>query len=70
MTTPLELLMTMRQRDRCKGKRNHCERRHALDLDEHFDVIALMLEPLASCCVCLYVWGGGAAGHVALIIML
>ena len=36
-----------------------------MDLDEHFDVIALMLEPSASCCVCLCVWGGGA-GHVAL----
>jgi hypothetical protein len=35
------------------------------DPDEHFDVIALMLEPLASCCVCLCVWGGGI-GHVAL----
>ena len=42
----------------------------ALDLDEHLYVIALMLEPPASCCVCLYVWGGGAAGHVALKIML
>jgi hypothetical protein len=41
----------------------------ALDLDEHFDAIALMLEPPASCCVCVCVWGGGA-GHVALKIML
>jgi hypothetical protein len=39
------------------------------DPDEHFDVIALMLEPLASCCVSLCVWGGGV-GHVALKIML
>jgi len=40
-----------------------------LDPDEHFDVIALMLEPPDSCCLCLCVWGGGV-GHVALKIML
>ena len=40
----------------------------ALDPDEHFDVIALMLGPPASCCVCLCGWGGGG-GHVALKIM-
>jgi len=40
----------------------------ALDPDEHFDVIDLMLGPPASCCVCLCVWGGGG-GHVALKIM-
>jgi hypothetical protein len=32
-------------------------------------VTALMLELPASCCVCLFVWGGGV-GHVALKIML
>ena len=36
--------------------------------NEHVDVIALMLGPPASCCVCLCVWGGGG-GHVALKIM-
>ena len=38
----------------------------ALDPDEHFDVIALMLEPPASCCVC----GEGGVGHVTLKSML
>jgi hypothetical protein len=37
-----------------------------LDPDEHFDVIALILEPPASCCVCLFVWGGGI--HYLIII--
>jgi hypothetical protein len=31
----------------------------ALDPDEHFDVIALMLGSPASCCVCVCGWGGG-----------
>jgi len=54
---------TMKQRDRCKGRKET----DALNPDEHFDVIALMLEPPASCCV---VCVGGGGGHVALKNML
>ena len=58
---------TMKQRDRGKGRKEI----DALDPDEQFDVVALslMLEPPASCGVCLCVWGGGVV-HVALKIML
>jgi hypothetical protein len=42
----------MKQTDRCKGKKESLGKEtDALDTDEHFDVIALMLEPPASCCV-------------------
>ena len=41
------------------------------DPDEHFDVIALMLEPPASYCVCVCVCvRGGGVGHVPLKIMM
>jgi hypothetical protein len=61
---------TMKQRDRCKGKKESLwKETDTLDPDKHFDVTALMLELPASCCVCLFVWGGGV-GHVALKIML
>ena len=47
---------TMKQRDRCKGRKQSLEKEtEAWDPDEPFDVIAHMLEPPASCCVC----GGG-----------
>jgi hypothetical protein len=50
----------MNQKDRCKGRKGSLGKKtDALDPDEHFDVIALMLEPPASCCVCLCVWGRG-----------
>jgi hypothetical protein len=61
---------TMKQRDRCKGKKESLwKETDTLDPDKHFDVTALMLELPASCCVCSFVWGGGV-GHVALKIML
>jgi hypothetical protein len=57
-------------KDRCKGRKESLGKEtDAWDLDEHFDVIALMLEPPASYCVCLCVRGGGV-GHVPLKIML
>ena len=60
----------MKQRDQCKGRKESLGKEtDALDPDEHFDVTTLMLEPPASCCVCLFVWGGGV-GHVALKIVL
>jgi hypothetical protein len=41
----------MNQKDRCKGRKGSLGKKtDALDPDEHFDVIALMLEPPASCC--------------------
>jgi hypothetical protein len=57
----------MKQRDRCKGRKESLGKEtDVLDPDEHFDVIALMLEPPASCCVCVE----GEGGHIALKIML
>jgi hypothetical protein len=51
---------TVKQRDRCKGRKESLwKETDALDPDEHLDAIALILEPPASCCVCLFVWGGG-----------
>ena len=47
----------MKQTDRYKGRKESLGKEtDALDPDEHFDVIALMLGPPASCCVCLCVW--------------
>jgi hypothetical protein len=44
---------TMKQRDRYKGKKESLGKEtDILDPDEHLDVIALMLEPPASCCAC------------------
>ena len=44
---------TMKQRDRYKGSKESLGKEtDALDPDEHFGVIALMLGPPASCCVC------------------
>jgi hypothetical protein len=61
---------TMKQTDRYKGRKESLGKEtDALDPDEHFDVIALMLEPSSSCCMCLCVWGGGV-GHIALKIIL
>ena len=52
----------MKQGDRCKGRKESLEKgTDALDTDEHFDVIALMLGPPASC----FMWGGSGS-HVAL----
>ena len=43
----------MKQRDRYKGKKESLGKEtDILDPDEHLDVIALMLEPPASCCAC------------------
>ena len=52
----------MKQGDRWKGRKESLRKEtSALDPEEHFDVIALMLGPPASC----FMWGGGGS-HVAL----
>ena len=49
----------MKQRNQCKGRKESLGKEtDALDPDEHFDVIPLMLGPPASCCVFLCVGGG------------
>ena len=49
----------MKQRDGCKGRKESLGKEtDALDPDKHFDMIALMLGPPASCCVCLCVGEG------------
>ena len=51
---------TVKQSDRCKWRKESLwKETDVLDPDEHFDAIALILEPPASCYVCLFVWGGG-----------
>ena len=53
----------MKQGNRCKGRKESLGKEtDALDPDEHFDVIALMLGPLASCCAFLCV---GRGVHIA-----
>ena len=53
----------MKQRNRCKGRNESLGKEtDALDPDEHFDVIALMLGPPASYCAFLCV---GRGVHVA-----
>jgi hypothetical protein len=48
---------TIKQRDRYKGSKESLgEETNALDPDEHFGVIALMLGPPASCCVCFIIF--------------
>ena len=56
----------MKQRDRCKGRKESLGKEtDALDPDEHFDAVTLMLGSPALC-LCVYGEGGG---HVALKIM-
>ena len=54
----------MKQRGRSKGtKKSLGKETDALDPDEHFDVIALMLEPPASCCVGRGCWSSCIENH-------
>ena len=55
----------MKQRDRCNGRKESLGKEtDALDQDEHFDAIDLMLRPPVSCCVC-----GERVVHVVFKIM-